>query len=256
VNALAAPGWRGYTLADQFHEPFTVLAYAAALTRTIRLVTAVIVLPQRQTVLAAKQAAEIDVLSGGRLTLGVGVGWNQVEYEALNEDFHTRGRKLDEQLALMRELWTKDAVTFKGRFHTVTEAGLTILPKQRPIPIWMGGTSEAMLERIVKSAQGWFPLFPPDDAGKARVDQLRAIAAKHHRDVTTIGIDAHISLRDSDEDGWRKAADAWKSARATSFMLNTMSFNRARMTETAGLFKAVQQHLDALRRAKSVVDIL
>src|SRR5438105_2091500 len=142
------PDWRGpYTSETPFHEPFVLFGYLAAITQQLELVMGVLVLPQRQTALVAKQAAEVDVLSGGRLRLGVGIGWNQVEYEALGEDFHNRGKRIEEQITLLRELWTEPVVDFTGRWHRVAEAGVNPLPMQRPIPIWMGGYADVVLER-------------------------------------------------------------------------------------------------------------
>ncbi len=130
--------WTGpYDVHTQFHEPMVLFGYLAAVT-TLELVTGIIILPQRQTVLAAKQAAEVDLLTGGRFRFGVGLGWNPVEYEALGKDFSSRGRRMDEQVALLRRLWTEPTVTFDGTFDRVTGAGLAPLPVQRPIPLWMG----------------------------------------------------------------------------------------------------------------------
>ncbi|MDP7415205.1 MAG: LLM class F420-dependent oxidoreductase, partial [SAR202 cluster bacterium] len=143
ANAASRPGWSGaYNHNNPFHEPFVFFGYLAGVTETIGLVTAVIILPQRQTALVAKQAAEVDVLSGGRLRLGIGTGWNQVEYEALGENFHNRGRRSEEQIKLMRQLWTNELVTFDGRWHKVTDAGINPLPVQRPIPVWLGGSAD------------------------------------------------------------------------------------------------------------------
>ena len=138
------PGWQGFTQQDMFHEPFVLLGYLAALTH-LELVPSVIILPQRQTVLVAKQAAEVDILTGGKLRLGVGVGWISVEYEALGRDFHTRGQVIGEQIEVMRLLWSQEVVSYKGRYHTITEAGLNPLPVRRSIPIWMGGGADAVL---------------------------------------------------------------------------------------------------------------
>src|SRR6188474_2591636 len=136
-------GWDSpYDYRHPFHEPFVLFGFCAAVTRRIELVTGVLVLPQRQTALVAKQAAAVDVLSQGRLRLGVGVGWNDVEYEALGEDFHDRGRRIEEQVSLMRALWTEPVVDFAGRWHRVPEAGINPLPVQRPIPVWFGGQAE------------------------------------------------------------------------------------------------------------------
>ena len=148
-------GWRGYTQRDMFHEPFVLFGYLAALTH-LELVPAVIILPQRQTALVAKQAAEVDILTGGKLRLGVGVGWNPVEYEALGLDFHTRGRVVEEQIEVMRLLWSQEIVSYKGRYHTITEAGLNPLPARRSIPIWLGGEADTLLRRVARLGDGCF----------------------------------------------------------------------------------------------------
>jgi probable F420-dependent oxidoreductase len=156
------PGWRGpYTTRHMFHEPFVLFGYLAALTR-LELVPAVIILPQRQAVLVAKQAAEVDVLTGGKLRLGVGVGWNPVEYEALGMDFHRRGRIVEEQIEVMRLLWSREVVSFRGRYHTISEAGLNPLPVRRSIPVWLGGSVETLLRRAARIGDGWFPQGKPD----------------------------------------------------------------------------------------------
>lgn len=148
-------GWDSpYTYQHAFHEPFVLFGFCAAVTRRIELVTGVIILPQRQTALVAKQAAEVDVLSGGRLRLGIGVGWNTVEFEALGEYFGNRGKRVEEQLEVMRRLWTQELVTFEGQWHRVPDAGIRPLPVQRPIPIWMGGDSDAVIRRAARLADG------------------------------------------------------------------------------------------------------
>src|ERR1700740_3046572 len=154
-------GWHGpYNIHSTFHEPFVLFGYLAALT-TLELVTGVIILPQRQTALVAKQAAEVDLLTGGRFRLGVGVGWNPVEYEALGLSFETRGQRADEQIPLLRRLLTEQSVTHDGAFDRVTAAGLAPLPVQRPIPIWIGGQSPPAYRRIGRLADGWFPQIAP-----------------------------------------------------------------------------------------------
>ena len=166
ANVASRPNWRGpYGHTDLWHEPFVLFGYLAGITRTLGLVSSVVILPQRQTALVAKQAAEVDVLSDGRLQLGIGVGWNRVEYEALGEEFGDRGRRCEEQIEVLRALWTNELVTFGGRWHTITDAGLNPMPVQRPIPIWIGGgpgsaggrslpRSERVLRRIGRVADG------------------------------------------------------------------------------------------------------
>ena len=252
ADASQHPGWKGpYTHTDLFHEPFVLLGYLAGITETIELATGVVVLGQRQTALVAKQAAAVDVLSGGRVRLGVGVGWNPVEYQALGENFHNRGRRCAEQVALMRALWTQEVVNFEGRYHRVTHAGINPLPVQRPIPVWMGGGADAVVRRIAETADGWFPMFQPDQRGQERVGQMREYAKEAGRDPMSIGIEGWISFggpalrHTQDPDGWQKAASDWTKAGATHLSLNTMH---------AG-FTSPDQHIDALRRFKEAVSV-
>jgi len=184
ADASRPGGWTGaYDHRSMFHEPFVLYGYMAAVTTRLRLATAVIVLPQRQTALVAKQAAEVDVLTGGRFRLGVGIGWNAVEYEALNESFTNRGRRIEEQIAVMRALWTQEVVDFKGRWHRIDRAGLDPLPVQRPIPIWMGGgwdrQKRALVEpsarRIARIADGWFTHVPANEDSRAVMQAFRRL---------------------------------------------------------------------------------
>src|SRR6516165_4349269 len=190
-------GWVGYTHEDMFHEVFVLFGYLAALTRRIELVPGVLVLTQRHAVLAAKQAAEVDVLSGGRLRLGLGVGWNSVEFEALGEDFRSRGARIEEQVAVMRALWTQQVVTYRGVWHRIERAGLCPLPVQRPIPLWMGGESDAVLRRVARLADGWLAggtLSTPTrrvaeipGGYPAMVERLRAYTRDAGRDLGAVG---------------------------------------------------------------------
>src|SRR5450631_1924795 len=166
------PGWKGYTEKSLFHEPFVLFGYLAAITN-LELVTGVIILPQRQTALVAKQAAEVDVLTNGNFRLGVGVGWNPVEYEGLGMNFHTRGRAIEEQIEVLRLLWSKEVVTYKGSYTTITEAGLNPLPVKRSIPIWLGGSADVLLRRVARLGDGWFPQGKPDAQMRQTLDRLR-----------------------------------------------------------------------------------
>ena len=233
-------GWRGaYSIKDMFHEPFVLFGYLAGVTQKLELVTGIIILPQRQTILVAKQAAEIDVLSGGRFRLGIGVGWNEVEYEALGENFHNRGRRSEEQITLMRALWTQEVVNFEGRWHRVTAAGLNPLPVQRPIPIWLGGSAEPVLERVGRLADGWIPMGrPEDEQTRAPLERMRAYAREAGRDPASIGVEARIGVRDTTPDDWVKDMAAWRELGATHLSVSTMG---------AG-FVSMDQHVAALRR--------
>ena len=236
------PGWQGYTYQSLFHEPFVLFGYLAALTQ-LELVTGVIILPQRQAVLVAKQAAEVDVLSGGRLRLGVGVGWNPVEYEALGMDFHLRGRLVEEQIEVMRLLWSQEIVTYHGQFHTITEAGLNPLPVRRSIPVWTGGSAEVLLRRTARLADGWFPLGQPDEQMQQTIERLYSYLQEAGRNPNTMGIQARVNAKDGNPDEWLRQTKQWQALGATHICLNTMG---------AG-FDSLQQHLDAIRRYREIV---
>lgn len=220
------PGWQGpYTQRDMFHEPFVLYGYLAAITQRLELVTAVIILGQRQTALVAKQAAEVDVLSGGRLRLGVGIGWNAVEYEALGENFHNRGKRSEEQIAVLRALWTQAVVDFHGRWHHISHAGINPLPIQRPIPLWLGGgrpNVEPVIERIGRCADGWFPQFEPDAVGRETLERMRGYARAAGRDPASIGIEGRVSIANSTPDTWAQHAEDWGAVGATHLSVNTM----------------------------------
>ena len=249
--------WTGpYTSHDLFHEPFVVFGYIAACTRRLELTTAIIILGQRQTAPVAKQAAEVDILSGGRLRLGIGVGWNHVEYEALGQDFHTRGARSAEQIAVMRALWTQDVIDFRGRWHRISQAGINPLPIQRPIPVWIGFGDpsaatpsgiplprEAALRRIARIADGWFPLFAPNAQGHDTLERMRAYAWEVGRDPATIGVEGRLSVTGGHPDLWAEQAQAWAGLGATHLMINTMR---------AGL-SAPGDHLQALQQVQEAV---
>ena len=188
ANTASRPDWQGpYTSESLFHEPLVLYGYLAGLTESLELVTAVIILPQRQTALVAKQAASVDVLSGGRLRLGIGTGWNDVEYEALGENFHDRGVRSEEQIDLMRKLWADDTIDYDGRWHKVTDAGLNPLPVRRSIPLWLGGMAPQVIERVGRLADGWFPFFNPELA--AQLATMRDAARGAGRDPADIGVE-------------------------------------------------------------------
>jgi len=219
-------GWQGpYTHRDMFHEPFVLYGYLAAVTQRIELVTAVIILGQRQTALVAKQTAEVDVLSGGRLRLGVGIGWNAMEYEALGENFHDRGKRCEEQMAVLRALWTQDVVDFHGRWHHIRHAGINPLPIQRPIPLWLGGggtSLEPVIERVGRLAEGRFPQCARDAVGRAAIERMRGYARAAGRDPATIGIEGRLSLANSTPDAWAQQAEDWSALGSTHLSVNTM----------------------------------
>jgi probable F420-dependent oxidoreductase len=243
ANPASRAGWKPpYSHLDIFHEPFVLFGYLAGVTKKIEFVTGIIILPQRQTVLVAKQAAALDVLSGGRLRFGIGIGWNPVEYEALGEDFNNRGRRSEEQIEVLRKLWTQELVTFQGRWHKITDAGINPLPIQRPIPIWFGGSDERALRRLARLGDGWFPLLGPDEKCRMMIEKIRSYANDAGRNPNDIGIEGRISYGQGSPDSWRKDLAAWKSLGATHVSFNTMK---------AGL-NSPSAHIEAIRRFSKV----
>ena len=224
ANPERPGGWKGpYTYRHAFHEPFVLFGFLAAATRRVELVTGIIILPQRQTALVAKQAAAVDVLSGGRLRLGVAVGWNPVEFEALGEDFGTRGRRIEEQVEVMRALWTKELVTVNGAYHHITDAGLNPLPVQRPIPVWMGGESPVAQRRLARIADGWMPHFRPGAPGQAMVEQIHGLVRAAGRDPKKFGIEGRMTLSQVPAAQWAAELRAWRAMRGiTHLCINTM----------------------------------
>jgi probable F420-dependent oxidoreductase len=237
--------WRGpYDISTTFHEPLVLFGYLAAVT-SVELVTGVIILPQRQTALVAKQAAEVDLLTGGKFRFGIGVGWNAVEYEALGKNFGDRGKREEEQMALLRALWTDRSVTFNGEFETVTGAGIAPMPVQQPIPIWLGGSSPAAYRRAGKLADGWFPQVVPG----AKLDDARAVvdaAAKEAgRDPADIGMEGRVSWGEGGVATLMEHIERWRGTGASHLSINTMG---------AG-FGSVDAHLTALADAAGALSL-
>ena len=246
ANPERPGGWTGvYTYETPFHEPFVLFAFMAAVTTRIEFCPGVLILPQRQTALVAKQAAALDVLSGGRLRLGVGIGWNAVEYQALNEDFHTRGARMDEQVAVLRELWTKPLVTFEGRWHHIADAGLNPLPVQRPIPIWFGGKADRALQRMARLGDGWLVNMRASADARPAVEKVREYLQEAGRSVTEFGIEARIQYGTSNRREWHGALNEWAGLGATHLSINTMGQG----------FATPQAHLDALATFATEMEI-
>jgi probable F420-dependent oxidoreductase len=237
------PDWRGaYSSDNQFHEVFVLFGYLAALTSRLELVTGVLVMPQRQTALVAKQAAEIDRLSDGRLRLGVGVGWNKVEYDGLNERFDNRGRRIEEQIDLLRKLWTEPVIDFHGKYHDIDAAGINPLPVQQPIPIWIGGYADVTMDRVGRLGDGWFPGTQPGPQLQESLEKIAVSAQVAGRDPQSIGIEGRITLRPGDEQGWIAQTEAWRQAGATHLSVNTM-----------GQGRSPEQHIETVVRYRQLV---
>jgi probable F420-dependent oxidoreductase len=200
-----------YTTEFPHHETMTTLAFIGAVTTTLELKSAVIILPQRQVVLAAKQAAQVDVLSGGRMQLGLGIGWNEAEYEALDMGFRDRAKRFEEQIDVCRRLWTEQHVTYSGKWHTITDAGLAPMPIQRPIPIWIGAIADAAVRRAGRLADGW-QVIAMDQAGdetKAKFESFYAAATAAGRNIADIGVEATVWGGGDNPDDWANTARAW-----------------------------------------------
>jgi probable F420-dependent oxidoreductase len=242
LGAAARDGWTPiYDESDPFHETFVTLGFLAAVTKTIRLSTGVLIAPQRQTALVAKQAAQADLLSAGRLRLGIGVGWNHVEYEALGMDWSTRGARQAEQIEVMRKLWTEDLVDFSGRFHQLRAVSIVPRPLQQPIPIWLGGISEAAIRRAARLADGWTPIMAPDAHAEQKLGLLDAELQRCGRSRPTFGLEAWLRVKEADPERWGAAVEGWKRLGADTLMLYPMY----RMS-------SFEQLLDLLRRFKEV----
>lgn len=237
------PGWSGaYDYKSTFHEPFVLFAYLGAFTSRIEFVTGVLVLPQRQTALVAKQAAEVDILTNGRLRLGVANGWNAVEYEVLNENFHNRGRRIEEQVEVMRRLWTEESVTFKGRWHTLDHVAIAPRPN-RMIPVWFGGMSDAVMRRAARLGDGWYPQLRPN-AGDPRelLDRFRSYVREYGRNPDEVGLQTTAPIANTTPDDWAKRLEELRNLGITHVCVNTMN---------AGL-AGPRDHIEAIRRYREL----
>ena len=241
------PNWAGpYTQQHSFYEPFVLFAHIAAFTSSIELATGIIILPQRQTALVAKQAATLDVLSNGRLRLGIGIGWNSVEYEALGEDFSNRGIRSEEQIEVMRALWTNETITYEGRWHKITDAGINPFPIQKPIPIWLGGKSEKVLERIGRIGDGWIAggLDGPNQESQSIFNKVHQYTEKAGRKPEDVGLEAWLSAKQGPLDSLAEQVLEWQDIGATHIALTTMG---------AG-YSNVKEHIQGLEYFKTAVE--
>ncbi|GAB4574278.1 MAG: hypothetical protein Kow0077_20010 [Anaerolineae bacterium] len=240
-------GWHGpYTHESMFHEVFVLFGYLAALTERLAFVTGVLVLPQRKTALVAKQAAELDVLSGGRVRLGIGVGWNAVEFEGLGADFRNRGRRSAEQVEVLRRLWTEPLVTFHGAYHTLNDVGINPLPVQRPIPVWFGGSAEPVLARMARLGDGWIANTMAPEQAAPVVARLQEHLTAAGRAPDAFGIDVRVNASRTPEKDWAAYATGWQRLGATHLCINTMGLG----------FTRLEQHLRVVERFKTAMDRL
>jgi len=241
------PGWdRPYRHDTVIHEPFVLFAYLAGITPKLGFMPNVIILPQRQAVLVAKQAAEVDLMTGGNFRLGVGIGWNAVEFEGLGMDFKNRARRFEEQVDLMRRLWTEPSMSYQGSYHTINSAAICPLPIQRPIPIWIGASAEAAIKRAARIADGYIPLQPiaGTSGWPETVEKLHGWLREAGRDPASFGIEARLTVGTGTPDDWRKTVEEWRRLGATHLGVGT-----------AGLGPlGADAHIQRLREARQVLD--
>ncbi len=238
------PDWSGpYTSESVFHEIFVLFSYIAAITERVELVTGVVILPQRQTALVAKQAASLDRLSNGRLRMGIGVGWNDVEYVGLNENFRDRGQRSEEQIDVMRQLWTNEVVDFEGRWHRIPEAGIKPLPVQQPIPVWIGGYADATLRRAGRIGDGYFPRGLPGAKLTEDMGKIHEAAREAGRSPDEIGMEGRISLIDIPSSEWGDVTAAWRDAGASHVSVVTMG----------GGLQGPHEHIELIRQYRQSV---
>ena len=239
------------TGAGLFHDPFVLFGYLAGCTQKLGFSTGVLILPQRQTALVAKQAACLDVLCGGRFRLGIGVGWNEVEFTGLNENFHNHGRRSEEQVGVMQALWAEPHVTYKGRWHTIDDAGINPRPASGRVPVWFGGHHERTIERIARCGDGWMPnAYPPGQEALDIFAKLRSLTEAAGRNPQKVGIEVWVSMGSGTEADWAKEARFWKEAGATHLCLTT-TFNRRHHVRIPG--RTLSDHVAALRRYQAAV---
>jgi probable F420-dependent oxidoreductase len=251
VNAASRPGWNRNTSKDFFHDPFVMFGFLSACTRSIGFSTQVMILPQRQTALVAKQAASLDVLSGGRFRFGIGIGWNEVEFVGLNESFKNRGKRSEEQVRVMKALWAGEHVTFKGEWHTIDDAGINPLPAKRTIPLWFGGHEDVTLKRIAKWGDGWIMLaYPAGDEARVQFEKLRGYVQAEGRDPSSVGIEVWVSTGAGGPDDWRREFQAWKALGVTHVTVNS-TYARPPHTRIAG--RTVAAHMEAMKQYRAAV---
>lgn len=245
ANPNRPGGWQGpYTHQDPFHEVFVLFSYMAALSATLEFVTGILILPQRETAVVAKQAATLDVLSNGRFRLGVGVGWNKVEMESLGQNFHTRGRRVEEQIDVLKLLFTQELVIFKGEWHDIADAGLNPMPVQRPIPIWLGGHSDVVLRRLARKGDGWLPGYRTAEAAQESLDKIEEYLGEYGRSRRDIGLEPRLHYKDG-PDAWQTYLAGWQAAGATHISFNTMGVG----------FNTPQKHLQAIAEFAKLVGL-
>jgi probable F420-dependent oxidoreductase len=237
-------GWTGpYTHKDAFWDPFTMFSYLAGAGIQLEFVTGILILPQRQTALVAKQAACLDVLCHGKFRMGIGLGWNEVEYIAQGEDFHNRGVRVEEQVDVLRQLWTKPLVTYSGKWHQIPDAGLKPMPVQQPIPIWFGGGHERALRRMARLGDGCFPSARKVEDARPKLDLLRSELVAYGRDAAAFGIEPRLPFTVERADDFRKNVADWTQEGASHICVNTLGLGN----------KTLSEHVKSIQAAGKII---
>ena len=238
-------GWNGpYDKDVAFHEPFTLFSFMAAATTRLEFCTSVLILPQRQTALVAKQAAQLAILSGNRFRLGIGTGWNEVEYEALDVPFARRGARQAEQVDLLRKLWTEDSLTYQGEFHTVTKANILPRPSRR-VPIWFGGGAPAVLRRCGRLGDGWIPIGGPNERSRQALATIRKAREAAGLPWDGFGVQAQAQTRGGDADNWKRHHDRWRDLGCTHLAIVTHYVGHG--ADVDAHLKCQEQYFEAVR---------
>ena len=225
-----------------FHEPFTTFAFIAAVTKKLDMITTVMILPQRQTVLVAKQAAELAILSTNRFKLGIGVGWNTVEYTGLNENFKNRGKRQEEQVELMRLLWESEVLEYKGDYHHIDKASINPRPS-KSVPIWFGGGAPQLIERCADLGDGWIPLMGPNEAARKTLAAIKEKRESKGLDWDNFGVQAQAQYAGGDAERWNKHAEKWRNLGASHLAIAT---HNAEPTNVDGHLGRIKEYLNAV----------
>ena len=225
-----------------FHEPFTTFAFIAAVTKKLDMITTVMILPQRQTVLVAKQAAELAILSNNRFKLGIGVGWNTVEYTGLNENFKNRGKRQEEQVELMRLLWESEVLEYKGDYHHIDKASINPRPS-KSVPIWFGGGAPQLIERCADLGDGWIPLMGPNEAARKTLAAIKEKRKSKGLDWDNFGVQAQAQYAGGDAERWNKHAEKWRDLGASHLAIAT---HNAEPTNVDGHLGRIKEYLKAV----------
>lgn len=240
-------GWQGpYTFRDTFMEPFTLFSFIAGATKNLGFATAILILPQRQTALVAKQAACLSILSNTRFRLGVGLGWNQVEYESLNQSFNNRGKRIEEQVELLRKLFREEVIDFQGKYEHVPGAGINPLPSERHIPIWFGSNAEHATMRAARLGDGWFPGYKSAGDATAALELVKKEREAAGKSMSDFGIEPRVAYGDGSLDRIHQLVEGWIQSGATHLSFNTMG---------AG-FNLVSKHINALSECSKIIATL